>query len=164
VELIRHPQKELNRSRNELIKQRKANRAWYATVAGWLTDPDKNKIANHESSELVEFAGLPPGGDISKAFLPVVSKEIDPALVDTAPLLQDVGLVIGSNQSQQSQGQRHVAATPAVIAEQSRISGVNSNVDDLDDLLSELARAGGEIQLKEFSSETVKCIVGPGAA
>jgi hypothetical protein len=57
-----------------------------------------------------------------------------------------------------------VAATPAVIQEQARISGVSSNVDDLDDLLSELAQSGGEMMIRKFSSQTVIRIVGPGAA
>ncbi len=78
-------------------------------------------------------------------------------------MLEDVGHAIGSNQQLQQQNQRHVAATPAVIAEQTRMSGVNSNVDDLDDLLSELARASGEMMLREFSLETVKRIAGRGA-
>jgi len=39
----------------------------------------------------------------------------------------------------------------------------SSNVDDLDDLLTWLANVSGVAMLKEFSTETVKRIVGPGA-
>jgi hypothetical protein len=163
VDLIRHPQKEWNRTREELRKHRKGNRPWYLTVEGWLTEPDLDKIGEHESNELVRVKGIPPGGRLADAIMPFHSSPIDQGLYQTNPLLEDTSLVIGSNTSQMQQPQRHVAATPAVIQEQARISGDNSNVDDLDDLLSELARAGGEMMLREFSLETVRRVVGEGA-
>ena len=43
------------------------------------------------------------------------------------------------------------------------MSAQHSNVDDLDDLLSEIARAGGQILLDQVSEQTVKAVVGPGA-
>jgi hypothetical protein len=72
-------------------------------------------------------------------------------------------MVVGTNQIQQQQPIRHVAATPAVIQEQARISDVNSNVDDLDDLLSEMAQAAGEMMLRTFHPITVQRVVGRGA-
>ena len=82
----------------------------------------------------------------------------------TQPLDEDAALAVGSNAVQQGQPIRHVAATPAVIQEQARISGVSSNVDDLDDLLSEIAQAAGEMMLREFTPQTVQRIVGQGAS
>ena len=163
VELLRHPQKSWNTSREELNKHRKQNRPWYATLEGWLTDSDHDKIGNHESGELVSFKGVPPNGSLRDNLLPFASSPIDPSVYNTQPYLEDSGLVIGSNQAGSTQPQKHVAATPAVIQEQARMSGVNSNVDDLDDLLAELARAAGEMLLREFSLDTVKRIVGVGA-
>lgn len=163
VELMKHAQKEYNRQREELRKHRQNNRPWYLTVAGWLTDEDIEKFGSHETSEVVQVKGMPPGGDLAKAVQKFESAPIDANLYNTQAVLEDVGHAIGSNQQLQQQNQRHVAATPAVIAEQSRMSGVNSNVDDLDDLLSELARASGEMMLREFSLETVKRIAGRGA-
>lgn len=164
VELLRHPQKEWNRTREELRKHRKSNRPWYGCRKGLLTDGDKEQIGDHENSQLVELEGIPPGEDIAKHIAFFQSAPIDQNVYNTQPLLEDSSLVIGTNTAQQQQGQRHVAATPAVIQEQARMSGVNSNVDDLDDLLSELARAAGEVMLQEFSLETVKRVVGVGAA
>jgi hypothetical protein len=164
IELIRHPQKELNRTKEELRKHRKANRPWYATLEGWMTQPDKDAVADHESNQLVLFKGIPPGGTLADAIVPFHSAPIDPTVYNTAPILEDVALTIGSNAQQQQQSQRHVAATPAVIAEQARMQGTSSNVDDLDDLLGEMAQAGGEMMLRKFSLNTVKRIVGIGAA
>jgi hypothetical protein len=44
------------------------------------------------------------------------------------------------------------------------MSGLESNVDDLDDLLTELARSGGQIMLGELDPATAKEIAGAGAA
>jgi hypothetical protein len=163
VELMRSSQMEYNRMREELKKHRKNNKPFYLTVKGWLTDHDVEGISDHENSQVVEVEGAPPNGDVENAIKKFDSAPIDPAIYDVQSLLQDVGLAVGTNSQQQQQPQRHVAATPAMIQEQARISGVNSNVDDLDDLLSELARAAGEMMLRVFSLETVKRIAGPGA-
>jgi hypothetical protein len=161
VELIKHPQKELNRQREELKKQRIANRPWYGCSEGLLTSTDLDAIGNHQSNQLISFKGIPPGTPISQVIERFASVPIDPALYESDTVLKDSKLVIGSNTPQTSLS--HVAATPAVIQEQARSGGVNSNVDDLDDLLREMAFAGGEITLQEFSLATVKRIVGVGA-
>lgn len=163
VELMKHPQKEYNRMREELRKHRNNNRPWYLTIAGWLTDEDIEKFGSHETSEVVQVKGIPPNGKLEDAVQKFDSAPLDQNLYNTVTIMQDIGACIGSNQQAQQAPQKHVAATPAVIAEQTRISGVNSNVDDLDDLLSELARAGGEMMLREFSAATVKRIAGRGA-
>lgn len=164
VELIRHAQRDWNTSRNELRKHRKQNRPWYATRKGTLTDTDKTVIGNHESGQLVELEGIPANEQVKNYIAAFEGQPIVEAQYDTQVYLEDTSLCIGTNNVQQQQGLRHVAATPAVIQEQSRVAGANSNVDDLDDLLSELAKAGGEIMLREFSLKTVKRVVGVGAA
>jgi hypothetical protein len=54
-------------------------------------------------------------------------------------------------------------ATAATINEQSRLVATGSNIDDLDDFLSALVEASGEILIREMSAETVMRIVGEGA-
>lgn len=162
VELIRHPQKELNRQRNELRMHRKGNRPWYGVSEGVLPTTDMDKITDHQTNELVAFKGIPPGTPINQVVQRFDPVPIDAALYESKTMLEDAHIVIGSNDPSASIS--HVAATPAVIQEQQRAAGANSNVDDLDDLLSELARAAGEMMLREFSLDTVKRIVGVGAA
>lgn len=164
VELIRHAQLDWNTSRNELRKHRKTNRPWFAARKGTLTDTDKDTIGNHESGQLVELEGIPPNEPVKNYIEAFMGAPIMPEQYNTEMYLEDTSLCIGTNNVQQQQGLRHVAATPAVIQEQSRVAGANSNVDDLDDLLSELAQAGGEVMLREFSLKTVKRIAGVGAA
>lgn len=164
VQLLKPMQQERNRSRQELREHRKGNRPFHWTMKGWMSDNDKEKLVNHETHELIEMEGQPPNGDMNNALGHWNGVNIDQSMYATAPLDDDARLAVGSNAVQQGQPIRHVAATPAVIQEQSRISGVSSNVDDLDDLLSEMAQAAGEMMLREFNPQTVQRIVGKGAA
>jgi len=165
VQLLKPMQKERNRERQELREHRKSNRPFYGVSkgAGQLTEGDKAKLSSHEIGEVIEFEGLAPGTDINKAIGIFQHAPIDANVYTTAPYDEDAQLAVGSNQIQQQKPIRHVAATPAVIQEQARISDVNSNVDDLDDLLSEMDKAGGEIILSEFSLQTAQRIAGIGA-
>ena len=54
-------------------------------------------------------------------------------------------------------------ATETSIAQSSQSSATQSNVDDLDDMLTLLARSAGQILFKETSLATVEKIVGDGA-
>ena len=157
-------QKERNRTRQEWRETREGNRTFHYTMKGWLTDDDRDKLKQHETHELLELQGQPPNGDMDKSIGHWTGTAIDRNMFDVSPLDADAALAVGSNNIQQGGNIRHTAATPAVIQEQSRISGVGSNVDDLDDVLSELAQASGEMMLKKFQPQTVQRIVGKGAA
>ncbi len=167
VQLLKPIQKERNRTRDELKKHRETNRPFFGILNGSLEPEDEDKFANHETGELVKFRKVPTNNNgqenVEGAVWHWEGQSIDKNVYDTTPLEQDASLAIGSNQIQQGLPIRHVAATPAVIQEQARMSGTSSNVDDLDDLLSELAQASGEIMLRVFRSETVQRIVGQGA-
>jgi hypothetical protein len=54
-------------------------------------------------------------------------------------------------------------ATESSIAESSRQGTLGLDGDDLDDMLTALFRAAGQVLLGNLSAETVKQIVGPGA-
>lgn len=163
VELIKHPQKEWNRSREGLRNQRKANAPKYMCPKGTLTENDKEAISNANDNEVIELEGLPPGADPSKVFVPLQHAPIDPQVYDTRPLAEDAMLTTGQQESNMGPAQPNVTATVGTIAEQSRMTVSSSNVDDLDDCLSCVARCGGEMLLKEMSLETVQRIAGPGA-
>jgi hypothetical protein len=99
----------------------------------------------------------------SDVIAPLPKIPIDPAAYDVSSLVSDVVATIGQPEQTLSPLDPRGTATGQTIAEQSRISVGTSNIDDLDDFLSWMARMGGEILLQEFSEETVKRIVGPGA-
>lgn len=166
VFLMRHPQKEWNRVREELRKHRNANAAKYLAKKGNLTEGDKDKLENAESNAVIELEGLIPGEDVQKALTPMIHDNIqlgDPRY-DNAPMLQDILMSVGAQEANLGPPNPQGTATGQSIAEQSRTVGIASNIDDLDDFLCQLAEAGGSLLLQEMSRETVIQIVGPGAA
>src|SRR5262249_16037096 len=93
---------------------------------------------------------------------PYKGAPIDPALYDVDMVFQDVLRVVGSQEANLG-GTTNSTATESSIAESSRLSSLQSNIDDLDDLLSEMGRAGGQVLLLNLSLQTVKQIAGDGA-
>lgn len=162
VQLMKHAQKEWNKSREELKHHRNANRPMYAGAKGTLSDEDKQKIAEHTPSEYVELQNVPPGTDINKVVQRFQHEPIDPSLYNTAQSQQDILMAVGA-QSADLGPLTGASATEATISEQSKMSTTSSNVDDLDMLLSEMAMAAGEIMLRNLSLESVKKMAGDGA-
>lgn len=161
VQIVKGPQKEWNRTREGLRNQRKANAPKYLAVKGQLSDEDKENLKNALPNSVIEIE-CPPGTDVSKLVVPFNHAPVDPSLYDTSPLVQDMFLAVGNEEATRPAASNETA-TASTINEQSRIMATTSNVDDLDDLLSDMAEAGGEILLRELSLETVRRIAGRGA-
>jgi hypothetical protein len=168
IQLLKPMQQETNRSGNELIEHRKVNRPFFYGLQGLMDEADCEKLANHETGEFVQIRSALMGANGSQNVVDALGKwvgtPIDPNVYATARTNEDISKVVSTNQIQPGQNIRHTAATPAVIQEQARISDVNSNVDDLDDLLSEMAQGSGELMLRKFNPQTVLRIAGRGAA
>jgi len=164
VQLMKSMQQEWNRTRQALRQQRKANAPKYMCPKGTLSEADKDKIENAEDNQVIELENLPPGSDPAKVIVPLQTAAIDPAVYDTKPLAEDALLVTGQQEANIGPAQPNVTATVGTIAEQSRQTVASSNIDDLDDCLSAVARCGGEMLLREMSRETVRRIVGDGSA
>lgn len=161
VYYIRHPQKEINRSGEGLREHRHANRPRYVAPKGVL-DEDDTAAVESIGPHQVAFVGTPPGVKIDEIIQRVPVAGIDPALYSTAPAFEDVLRSVGSQEANIG-GTAGATATESSIAESSRMSTQSSNVDDLDDFLTDLARASGQVMLHEYSLETVQEIAGPGA-
>lgn len=162
VFLMRDQQHEINRSRQSLREHRRASRPAIITAAATLSDPDKNKLANHEAHALIELQGLQPGEDIKTKLQAWSGATLDPALYDPTFAYEDLLRVTGSQEANLG-GTSGATATESSIAQGSRSNASSSTVDDLDEFLTEIARSGGQLLLKECAVDTVKEIVGPGA-
>lgn len=163
VDLVRHPQKEWNRTRDALRDQRNANAPKYLARKGVLTEADKDALRNASPNSVIELEGIPMDMEVAKAITVFQTAVIDTKVYDTAPLTQDMQMAGGMQEANVGAAKPDVTATVGTIAEQSRISVVDSNADDLDGFLSRIARAGGEIILQKFSLETVRDMAGDGA-
>lgn len=162
VRLLMPVQREYNRARQGLREQRHANRPKYVTYTGALSESDIKNLQTSPANAVIQLQNLSPGQAVNGVLQPVQHSPIDPSLYDTGMLLDDMMRVVGSQEANIG-GTSASTATEVSVAEGSRMSGLASNIDDLDDFLSEIARAVGQVLLKEMDQETVMKLAGPGA-
>lgn len=162
IELLKDTQHEYNRARQGLREHRKANRPMYFSAPGALSEGDKDKLAGHEASALIELTALTPGQNIREIFQKMEMAGIDPNLYDVSHLFADMTRLTATQEENLGATTR-TTATSASIVEQGRAKALSDNIDDLDETLSDLAKATGQLMLLEMSKETVVEIAGPGA-
>lgn len=162
VRLMRDMQTELNRARQGLREHRRAARPKTYVRKGALDDGDKSKVQAGEAHEIIELNALGENQDIKTVLQAHAGPAIDPALYDPSPVYEDYQRALGQQEANLG-GTSGATATEASIAEGSRATGASSVVDDLDEFLTELARASGQVLLMNCSAEKVKQVVGPGA-
>ncbi len=163
VEIIRHQQDEINRERHELTMHREANRPAYVVAQGKMSDEDKEKFIARQSQEIIEMQGIQPGENIANVIQGIRFNGVDPNLYDISPINDDITRSIGVQEASLG-ATSGSTATEVSIAEGSRAGIVESNIDELNQFLSKIARASGQILLQELSKETVAEIAGIGAA
>ena len=162
VTLIRDMQLEINASRQGLRQHRVANRPKTAVAAGLLSEEDIEKLKNHPANAVLELESLQPGQKIEDVLQPIKMPGIDPNIYDVSPSFQDIERTVGVQEANLG-GTSGGTATESSISESSRMTQMASNIDDINDLLTELAQAGGQILLSELSPEAAKKIAGPAA-
>jgi hypothetical protein len=162
VTLIRSMQLELNRSRQGLREHRFANRPKTAYSEGTLSAEDLDVLRTLPVNALVAISGLQPGQDINQVLQGIKGVPVDPNIYATQEVFQDFLRVVG-DQSADLGPTAGATATESNIAAQAKATATGSEVDDIDDTLSAMAQAAGQILLLNVSQETVMEIVGPGA-
>lgn len=160
--LLRHIQREYNRNKEALRQHRIANQPLYVTPAGSFGEKDKVNLADHVPHDVIPLQGLKEGqksGDLLQA---VQKAPIDPNVYETGTVRTDMELVAGSQEADLG-ATGGATATESSIAAGARVSSESSQVDDLDGLLTDLARSAGQVLLAEMAPETAREIAGPGA-
>lgn len=163
VFLIRDMQKEYNRQRQGLKEHRVANRPKTLVGAGQLDEEDIVGLRNHPANAVIVLRALQPGQKAEDVLQAYKGSPIDSALYDTSQAFDDIQRVAGAQEADLG-GTNGDSATESKISESNRMTSIASNIDDLEDMLNDLAGSMGEIFFKEISSETAKKIAGPGAA
>jgi len=162
VRLMMPMQNEWNRMRRSLQNHRQSNTPVYA-LGGNATEDDAKALASIKRGPVVvRFQGMQPGEDVGKFLQRVQFTPIDPAQYDTGVIKEDILMVAGAQEANLGPTS-NATATEASIAEGSRLSATGSIVDEIDDLLSDIAKACGEVLLMEMPAELVRQIVGRGA-
>lgn len=162
VRLMMPMQLEYNRAREGLREHRKARRPKTIVAAGQLSEEDKEQLQDHPANAVIELMAMQAGDSVENVLQSWGGPPIDPNVYEVNPVFEDVLRVVGTQEANLG-GTGGATATESSIAEGSRLSSLQSNVDDLDDFLTELARCQGQILLANVTEETVKRIVGPGA-
>ena len=154
-------QQEYNRSRQGMREHRDAGRPRWGYAKGRLSEADVARLMTARPFDVLalEIDGQTKLGDVLE---PIPVPGVDPNLYGTEQFFTDVQFVVGSSEAQFG-GVAKATATESAIAANASMSSDGSSVDDLDGFLSVLARASGQILLKEMSEEKVKEIAGPGA-
>jgi hypothetical protein len=161
VRLMMDMQREYNRCREGLKEQRIAARPFTAVVAGALEEDDLNKITEREANAVIELNALQPNQDVKNLLQAYAGPGIDNNLYEVNPIYDDLQRVTGVQEANLG-GTSDTTATQTNVAEGSRMTSMGSNVDDLNDLMTQMARNGGQILLTEVSRPTVEKIVGVG--
>jgi hypothetical protein len=162
VSLMRPMQLELNRSRQGLREHRLANRPKIVYAEGLLSEDDLDALRNHPVNALISISGLQPSQNVDQVLQPLKGVPLDPNLYQTQSIFEDMMRAVGTQEANLGATSGNTA-TETNLAQASRASALGSAVDDIDETLTALARAAGQILLLNVSEETVKSIVGPGA-
>jgi hypothetical protein len=161
--LMKQEQREMNRCREGLRQHRIAARPLTAVANGMLDDRDKEKLQTRPANAVVQLNALQPGQKIEDVLQVVHHPGIDPNLYDVSPQFEDILRTVGTQEANLG-GTSDATATESSIAESSRMSSLQSNMDDMDDFLTEVMRDAGKVALMEIGSDEVTRVVGVGAA
>lgn len=161
VGLLLPMQQEYNRSRQGMREHREAARPRWAYARGRLDEEDMAKLMNAKPFDVI---GLNIDGQTKLADIlePIPVPGVDPNLYGTDQFFQDVQFTVGSSEAQFG-GLAQATATESAISASAMKTADGASIDDLDAFLSVVARAAGQILMKEMSPEKVMEICGPGA-
>jgi hypothetical protein len=161
VALVFHMQQEHNRARQGKREHRDAARPRWAYATGRLGEDDVDKLSKAKPFDVIglNMDGQTKLADILEA-IPVPG--VDPNLYTTEEYFNDIQYAVGTSEAQFG-GVAKATATESAIAAGASKTTDDASIDDLDAFLTVIARAAGQILMKEMSAEKVREIVGPGA-
>lgn len=161
VYLLRDMGNEVNRSRQGKREHREAARPRWFYPNGAVDEEDVARVSKVKPFDAIGL-NMDPNTDLSKVFQAMPVPGVDPNLYDVNEVITDAQMVVGAQEAQLG-ATSNSTATEAAIAAGAANTTDSASVDDLDSFMTVLARAGGQILLREMSEETVKLKVGPGA-
>jgi hypothetical protein len=162
VENMTSAQKEFNRSKEAQRQHRIANRPLYLSPKGAFEEEEAKNLSGYVAHQVIELNGLEKGRPATDLLTPVQKIGIDPNLYETATIYDDMQRTTGVAEANMG-GTSGGTATESSIAENSRQGTLGLDGDDLDDMLTALFRAAGQVLLGNLDEQTVMGIAGPGA-
>lgn len=161
VFLLTDMQNEHNRSRQGKREHREAARPRWVYPNGAVEEEDVERLGKVKPFDVIGL-NMDPSTDMKKVFQTMPVPGVDPNLYDTQESSGDAQLVVGA-QVESLGGGSSGSATQSALSANNTNAGDASSIDDLDAFMTAIARAAGQIFLREMSEETVIAQVGPGA-
>lgn len=162
VELLRGPQMEYNRIKEAMRQHRIANRPLYLSPTGAFEEEEEKQLSDYAAHSVIFVNSHEKGRPASDLLSPVGKIGVDPNLYETGSTFDDMQRVTGAQETVIG-GLTKATATENSIAEGARQGGLGLDLDDMDDMLTALMRAAGQLAMTELSAETVTEICGVGA-
>jgi hypothetical protein len=163
VELLKHVQREINRSRQGKREHREAARPRFIYANGALDEEeDIPALENAKAFDAIGLKGLGTDQDVNKALQVLKMPGVDPNLYDTNEVLMDASLTVGATAGQLG-GTAKNTATGEAIASGTVSATDSSSIDELDGFLTMIARDGSQVLMTNMSKDEVIPIAGPGA-
>lgn len=162
VALLKDMQTEYNRSREGKREHRIAARPkWLYPRGVFSSEMDIKNIGKMKPFEALPL-DVDPQTKMTDVFQAFPVPGVDPNLYDVNEIFTDMQLVGGMQEAGYGAVSDSTATESALAANSTNASDAAS-IDDLDSLLTQIARASSQILLREMSPEQVTAIVGPGA-
>lgn len=158
---MRSIQLEYNRAKEAKRQHRIANRPLYLSPKGAFDESEQISLATHAAHDvvMVNAMGERKASDLLQ---PVGKVGVDPNLYETEELYGDMMRVTGFQEANLG-GTSNATATQSSIAQSSLNASFDSDRDELDEFLTRIWRAAGQVMLMELSADSVTQICGPGA-
>ncbi|TMN18477.1 hypothetical protein [Pseudoxanthomonas sp. X-1] len=169
----RHPQSlvtrtmklvdEYNRIGSAEAEHRRRIRPKMMFAAGQLAEPTVTKLAKGVTQEMVAVEVTNPQTPLANLFYPVPYAQIDPALYDRQRIINEIERIWGVQEALAGAVTQGKTATEADIQQQGFQARTGARRDQLESMLSDLARYTCEVCWAYLTVEDVQAIVGPNA-
>lgn len=153
---------EYNRTRSAFAEMRRRS---YPAVLFDKGEIDPDNMKEIEKAERQEYVGVKTTGgkNIGDCFTPKPVAGIDPAMVDTAPVIRDFDRTSGTQEALQGTIETSKTATEAEIQQSGFQARTGSKRDAMEDWLGDIARYTATIAVQKLDQADILPLAGPDA-
>ena len=162
VDALLEIQDDINQACQALREHRRARRPLWVCATGIIKEEEQRNLVDKPAFAVVEMAVLHQQ-KVADVLQPLPQQPTDPIVYDTTPQRRDM-MLVGGTQDADLGPTSGATATEVAVAQGARSRELAEDVDALDDVLTRLVERLVQTLASELSEETVKAVVGPGAA
>lgn len=156
-------QDEYSSMRTQLAQVRRENRPGFIyRMGGSLTDKDVQSFVNRGGNTVIGIQGLGAKTPLSNDLFPFPTVTIDPTVYDPTPIMRDLEQAAGISDASRQMIISTKTATEAEIAASGQQSKTAYRVDQIEELIAEMATFSAQLLLSNFTEQQVEKITGPG--